>query len=418
MQKLKYVKPNVVILYLFFISIIYQSGTVQAANNQNDFLYRLTLISMLAIGLWITLLSLNKKRYKELQVIIMLFIFMEVFAVIHYFLHSGSAIKLQYKILTILILFFVATYCKSQEIKADIIFFHIIRVIALYTLILYVIIGIFRIDLPYTIFHGQVILYRNYWGLYYSYSNKLIPRLSGIFWEPGVYQIYLNLALYFYYKNEIKDKKSLILICANLVFTQSTTGYIIGALLIGAIIVQTGWIFKFKKRIRKILLPIIALMAAGFAFIYKYKTTYVAGDSFYDRVEHFTIAFRLFLSKPLLGYGFYNTEVFEKAYRIGGGNSGGLLTLMYTTGLVGLAFFLYPFIKDIRMQKRKEQKQIKIVFLLYFVLINVTEPVYSLPLICYLVSYEYVEIMYQKRMLVNTYTLNYISGQLTRRKIE
>lgn len=59
-------------------------------------------------------------------------------------------------------------------------------------------------------------------------AGEEFPRLYSLFWEPGVCQIYFNIALLFLILNEQENKKflkSIILLIA-VIATQSTTGYI------------------------------------------------------------------------------------------------------------------------------------------------------------------------------------------------
>lgn len=79
---------------------------------------------------------------------------------------------------------------------------------------------------------------------YYSYligvihTNPLLQhRNFGPFWEPGVYQIYLNIAiLYLLFFQSKKMKYSLIWLIAALVTTFSTTGYICFSIILCALL--------------------------------------------------------------------------------------------------------------------------------------------------------------------------------------
>lgn len=76
--------------------------------------------------------------------------------------------------------------------------------------------------------------------------NQLgLCRANGIFWEPGAFAVYLNIAIYFvlFREKEIK-KKRFIIYCIALFITLSTTGYI-------AFFIIVLLFFLFKKNIYK-----------------------------------------------------------------------------------------------------------------------------------------------------------------------
>jgi len=79
-------------------------------------------------------------------------------------------------------------------------------------------------------------------------------RNSGMFWEPGAFQAFINLCLFmnFYRMSFLLKQKyiSLLIIVLALITTQSTTGYLIFALTIGVYIL-------FYSGINKMLVAVI-----------------------------------------------------------------------------------------------------------------------------------------------------------------
>ena len=120
-------------------------------------------------------------------------------------------------------------------------------------------------------------------------------------------------------------------------------------------------------------------------------------DSYAMRADDLVTAFRLFLKRPIIGYGFYNTSVFTEVSFYHGGNSNGLLTMMYTTGLLGVAFFVYPFIRNIIATSKKIDRRIEMTFFFFVIAINFTEPIYALPIMMFILAREYRFPFYHER---------------------
>ena len=163
---------------------------------------------------------LHRKVTKRFVFSILVIAFiLEGLAIVSFTLFRDSAGTLQYKIFIFLLFLFAFYTIERSHIDLERILFRVLVFIAFVTIIMYFTIELLKIPLPYTIFSkGQSFVYRNYFNLFYSYSYSSIPRLCGLFWEPGVYQIYLNLALFLYYKLNIKNKIQLSILCINILF--------------------------------------------------------------------------------------------------------------------------------------------------------------------------------------------------------
>ena len=75
--------------------------------------------------------------------------------------------------------------------------------LAIITLLFYFLAEIIKFPMSYfVVYSGNSYRYYNYYEIFFTYHyNQVLPRLSGLFWEPGVYQIYLNWALFLYIYN-------------------------------------------------------------------------------------------------------------------------------------------------------------------------------------------------------------------------
>ncbi|MCK5136200.1 MAG: hypothetical protein KAR19_10480 [Bacteroidales bacterium] len=104
-------------------------------------------------------------------------------------------------------------------------------------------------------------------------SPGVIPRNCGAFWEPGMFAVFLNLALLmnlYIEKRAILSKKNLVFIIA-LITTLSTTGYIVLFLILLSRLSFQNSILKFL-----ISLPIIVVFIY-FAYLYIWNLDFIGG---------------------------------------------------------------------------------------------------------------------------------------------
>lgn len=148
-----------------------------------------------------------------------------------------------------------------------------------------------------------ILLIFNYHEILFDYSG--LKRPDGFFYEPGVFQIYLNIYLYlslYIYKSYRHGIFSTIALLS----TQSTTGLIIGSAL---------WIFKLKsnskQKIKKgsgvnflLLIAIgVAVSALSYFNLQEKVSGELQGSSIARQYDFFT-GLNLIAEHPLLGIGF------------------------------------------------------------------------------------------------------------------
>lgn len=392
---ISYNKVKTILLYILLFSIIYQSGTVQASTNPNDILFRVTRILMLIIPLC---LCMHKAKYdmKAVRKLTILLLLFELLAIINLVIYSPSALTLQFKILLFFLIYFSLLSDSKMEKKMEGTIYNIILTIATITIIFYFAVDIMKLPIPYSVYHkadGYSFTYKNYFYFYYSYSKALFPRLSGLFTEPGMLQIYMNLALYLFYKNKKRNKVHLSIIVLNILFAQSTSGYMVAAMLLAAIFINWKKTSMSNKTIVRIVLGIIAVTGALIVFTQKRAATNIAGDSYFDRIAQARLGFELFFHNPILGQGFYNTSQYGLLDITGSGNSNGLLTWLYTTGLVGLSIALVPFFVNLSRSKPGSVKWQTIIWIVFVLIENMTEPIYSLSIMVFILACEYYKML-------------------------
>lgn len=152
------------------------------------------------------------------------------------------------------------------------------------------------------------------------HANEFVVRNSGFCWEPGVYQIYINIVLFLNLNYISKVKKwELIILFISLLTTYSTTGYLIFFIII------IIYFYSSKDRFRlkwKKLIPFISIFyILLFTFIYfntdflhKKINTQTAQVSSFDgsfsnnRFLTFLFDLKYIHMNPILGNG-YNFEM-------------------------------------------------------------------------------------------------------------
>lgn len=173
-----------------------------------------------------------------------------------------------------------------------------------------------------------------------------IARPDGFFFEPGVFQIYLNLYLYIalHMRRNIRDS---ILALVAVMTTQSTTGILIALLLTGAALARA--ILEHKGRRRIIAFAFAILITPPLAWI-SYQNVnekfYGAGQgSSWARAYDFYTGLNIIAEYPALGIGFDVDRYLQASAKLGYASkltvaqeeerrtSNGLLQMFFTIGI-------------------------------------------------------------------------------------
>lgn len=404
MFKLK-LKPKSILLYLFVYSLIYQSGSVRAAVLGEGILFQITRALMLVVPIMMIMLNgLKNKTFLLVSVFVLIGI---IFVGINYFLFPDGVLRLIYKIVILILSMGLYSTLIRKNIDIDEYIYKAIIVIAGIGLVLYVGVELMKLPIPYSILYsGNSYRYRNYFELFFSYHyNDVIPRFSGLFWEPGAYQIYLNIALFLYVFEKKESKIELGILLISVLFCQSTIGYCITAMLLAIHFSQRGFFNKRAKKIILVLGILVALVVACFIVYQKVKATsgYAEGSAAL-RFADIANGLSVFSNHPIIGTGFGNESEFVMLDMFGRGSSNGLLSYAYMTGIVGLLFAFSPFISNYLHYRDKMRQMVWIVIIIF---VNCGEPIYNLPIMPFLLGVEYIKmferksILYKERLTTN-----------------
>lgn len=150
-----------------------------------------------------------------------------------------------------------------------------------------------------------------------SENGSLFKRNCGLFWEPGILQIFINLYVFFrlfILKNATFSK---LVICFGIVLSTFSTA--------GLLIFFIITIAYYRNRINRFtsVVPIILLIIIAFTFLKSNLEDKFQGEnktSSQARIYDTVIGTFLILEKPLWGYGFKSIET-TKAQEINKNNS-------------------------------------------------------------------------------------------------
>lgn len=203
---------------------------------------------------------------------------------------------------------------------------------------IYLAIILFGEVIPYSLVNPSKNLfqYRNYFGIVFQLPKQsylfssVIYRLHGFTWEPGQYQLYLNLALYYFLFFKEYEKKRIYTLIVSIILTFSTMGVLILALqiLIKILFLKKGKLFLFAK----FALAIVIIVAAYSVFQEK-----MLSGSFEARSLDFLNSIEAIKSNFIFGSGIRRFET-----------TNGLLSLIADNGILSIALIVlgaYKWIK-------------------------------------------------------------------------
>lgn len=340
-----------IVEFLTTLWIIYISGVVTFSYN-NFWLFFTGTIAMIALLLICGKVIYSKDNVKLLALFIVLGIIVTVQLLIS--MLSGHIYYGSLKLLVLLLFLYLVVLNIKFERFIEF-FVRIIYFIALISICLYwfndVIVssGLFP-----TIRTDSVTAYTN---LYlYCINTSIVHRNCGVFWEPGAFQVYLNLALLFeLYGLHEKKKCRILVLSIALLTTISTMGYFVFGLIMISYVSQGE---NKGKLTALITLGVIALIAGSYllpiidsSFAYKFG---LGGDGLStnvtSRINPFLLDLHVIRDNPfgILGVDYYAEvlRVYEVRYMlpfISSSCTHTMITVVF--GLLPGLYFMYSFWK-------------------------------------------------------------------------
>lgn len=204
-------------------------------------------------------------------------------------------------------------------------------------------------------------------SMLYYYQRNIVPmRAYGIFREPGVYQMYVILAMLVCLYTKKKFLLDFLIYSLSVLTTYSTTGYICLLLIYSVFLLK---ILSIKDR-KAIIVLMGAIAAGGMAIpkiinniIYKFTETGMYAHSWMSRYASFATNIYLWLKNPLLGVGmdgvFENfTKITQDVFGLNAGgvaitdNTNSILIFFAAYGLIPGVLFFVGIWKGIRKMEK------------------------------------------------------------------
>lgn len=274
--------------------------------------------SFVVIGVWLLAFAIafNKGKIITTRCYIP-FVLLSIFFLLSY-IFNGENIR---NCIALLFSFLVSALICSKVSFRDFrnSYIYIMLVISSFSLVFYVIYSIF----PFFDNINQVTLsygktFSNFY-IYISDTTESFKRNQSLFWEPGAFQAYLNIAIAFELFSKSPNFKRLNIFLLALITTFSTTGYIALLILIFAYAMFSNKVpnGKWLKVILIVFIIAFILVVIKFAshpsnpfmkivHFYNEQEWDGSGDITSASVRFFAIVLPIqaFLEKPLFGYGY------------------------------------------------------------------------------------------------------------------
>ncbi len=371
--------PGVVIPILIVMSII-------TTNSALGYQLGATFVEILIllIGSLVTIKVMGNKRI--LNAYLKCLIPLMIVTIIEIIIYKQT-IFLWLRVVALLGIFIgVNLYAETYQIDIVRVFYYCLLIYIIADLLLYAMSSINFFNLPYKIFTKSWLPeYRNYYFLLYNRTDLLecafgpfhIIRNEGIFTEPGVFAMLLDIELLIYYFSSFKKKKWhlwMILVC--LLTTISTTGLMIAILICGF---EQFANRKINSNFTKVVVFVGALLIGVIVSLWLLGQKLEHAKASFDwRMIDWKDGFYLFLKRPLTGWGYRNFEVYEmllmEKYNYARGNSNAISSVLYQMGIVGALIYICPVFKLIFSQSKNEKRKICFIFITFF-LILMSQPI-------------------------------------------
>jgi len=248
----------------------------------------------------------------------------------------------------------------------SLIFLDIIKVICFFSLfgVLFYELS-FKSFLPYLIsIDGRVMDNFLLFAVDFLNSETVGFRNNGLWWEPGAFQLFINIAFLFQIITGVRNLKLVILFALTIFSTASTAGIVCFLALLFIYLKSQNHVSKNKLNIfYGSIVFIIFYIYFGNSVISKVITSSDESFSFVSRFTDFQISIALFLENPVIGYGyanqdFYNTPTAQRIIDsqilpVKPTGADGITMHVAQLGLLGLPFLLPlinpGFIKDFNL---------------------------------------------------------------------
>lgn len=377
MQRINDKVKNFLLIILLFTSV----DTVLFGTNANSaFLYVSRIYGLIFIAVN---LLMNFRRIVKINMQNSIFCLLLMIMLLSAIFNNGQVETIISRVLAILTGFVISKYYEKKEFAN--VFCNVVYVVSIVAIILEVLIYIMPnlvSSLP-TIINTAGVQFKAFFIGSIDLRQSGFYRAGGIFWEPGAFATYINIAFFlelFYCKK--RNKKRIAIYSIALFLTLSTTGYIalFTLLLFYALFGGTIESNKIKNSLALLLiLAILVTIVFSNSFLYdslfgklinKTSTTNV-------RIAGIIGGFQIAMTNPIVGVFSNNISDMIRKFQP---QSGGMLTntIVYQFAAYGVVFGVLYTLRCFRMFFRKDRNIVlSIGVCVFFVLIFISETFFS-----------------------------------------
>lgn len=245
---------------------------------------------------------------------------------------------------------------------------------------------------------------------YYTWGLKttgILPRNSGMFWEPGAFQGFIILAvlMILFHKDDIKNRRiKIIVLILTLLTTKSTTGYVIFLMVCVIFWHDITNVFNNVKKqtrnksLKRLFIGLLAIVGMYICIVSIINSgniedkLYSKNSSQIIRSSDISNSIKMILEKPVLGFGqSVKRNLRESSLGIKS-NSVGLFIMMYTYGLIFSLLYIYKYKKGLDSMFPTNNIVKKVTLYIIFVVLYMTEGLFWLPVyVVFLFEWPYVD---------------------------
>ncbi len=224
----------------------------------------------------------------------------------------------------------------------------------------------------------------NYANFFIYVSSASGNRNLGMFWEPGAFQTFINIAFLFEIIQEKPDLKTIVIFVATIITTFSTTGYIAMAMILFLVFLHKN---NMKNESLKTFIAFVFIILAVLVYFYQDFLLDTTRSSVFGKIINFftrgqfnasggsssatvrffavTKPFEEFLQRPLFGWGYEGLIERTEQYTL----TMNTCTFVNWLAVYGVTFGVTMLSGFVRLSQKigKSMLAIVLVFLIFFV---------------------------------------------------
>ena len=260
--------------------------------------------NILLIGFLFFLMLITNFNYLKINKIVLFYILgIVILLLINIDTNYSSFFVLINRILIATLVIYLITFERFSKAFTNIIL--IVSVVSWFSWI------VILLDIPsfLTDFHGidgRPLRNFIFFGVWENFITYKVFRNSGLWWEPGAFQVFVNLAFIFTLINRVMSFKRYFIFLVTIITIASTTGFLVFSLLS---LIYFKKYFILKKRNLIYLNIFLILLIISFVLLIpsicdKFNSDSFSFGSFLSRYYDLLISVNMFIDNIFIGYGF------------------------------------------------------------------------------------------------------------------